>query len=250
MGDWFKEQALSGSLVLAIPVALIAGLVSFFSPCVIPLLPGYLAYTTGLSGADLASARRGRMLLGALLFVLGFGTVFVLMGGVFGALGGWLVEWQDTITLVFGALIIVLGLAFAGWIPFVQRDWRIHKIPAVGLAAAPMIGFLFGLGWTPCMGPTLGAIWTLSMSEATAARGAVLSAIYALGLGIPFILAALSYRRALGAMAVIRRHQPLITRLGGLMLIAVGLLLVTGWWDWAVTWLQGRLVELGTGSPV
>jgi cytochrome c-type biogenesis protein len=250
MAEWFQEQALSGSLLLAIPVALVAGLVSFFSPCVIPLLPGYLSYATGLSGADLGTARRGRMLAGSLLFVAGFTVVFVLLGLAAGTIGSWLVEWNDQLSLALGIVMILLGLAFAGWLPFFsQREWRIHQVPAVGLAAAPVIGFLFGLGWTPCLGPTLAAITSLSINEATATRGAVLSAVYALGLGIPFIAAALLYRRALGAFARVRRHQVWVMRLGGQMLIAVGVLLVTGWWGEMVTWLQVHLI-LGTETPV
>lgn len=243
MAEWFSTTAGSGSLALAIPVALVAGLVSFFSPCVIPLLPGYLSYATGLSGADLESARRGRMLAGSLLFVLGFSAVFVALGTLSGAIGSWLITWQREITVVLGALTIVLGLAFAGVVPWLQRDWRLHRVPAVGLAAAPLLGLLFGLGWTPCIGPTLGVITTLSINEATAGRGALLSACYAIGLGLPFILAGIAYRRALGAFGVIRRHQRWVTRAGGLMLVAVGVLLVTGWWADAVTWLQLRLIS-------
>lgn len=243
MGDWFQQTAASGSLALAVPVALIAGLVSFFSPCVIPLLPGYLSYATGLSGADLADARRGRMLAGSVLFVLGFATVFVAIGTAAGSLGSWLVVWQREITVVLGLLTIVLGLMFAGLVPGMQRDWRIHKVPAVGLAAAPLLGFLFGLGWSPCLGPTLAVITNLSIQEGTASRGALLSAVYALGLGLPFIGAALAYRKSLAVFSVIRRHQQWITRVGGLMLVLVGVLLVTGAWDWVVQWLQIRLVN-------
>ena len=242
MTDWFTSTASSGSLLLAIPVALIAGLVSFFSPCVVPLLPGYLSYATGLSGADLADAKRGRMLLGSLLFVLGFAAVFVAFGIVAGEIGQRLYDHQRQVTLVLGVITIILGLAFAGLIPGLQRDWRIHKVPAIGLAAAPLLGVVFGLGWTPCVGPTLGAITTLSMNEATPGRGALLSGVYALGLGLPFILAAVAYRRMLGAVAVIRRHQQWVTRIGGLMLVLVGVLLVTGWWDHLVTWLQLHLL--------
>lgn len=247
MADWFQQQASSGSLILAVPVALIAGLVSFFSPCVIPLLPGYLSYATGLSGADLANGvageRRGRMLLGSVLFVLGFSVVFVAIGALSGAVGAWLITWRHTLTLVLGILTIVLGLAFAGLVPALQRDWRVHSVPAVGLAAAPFLGFLFGLGWTPCIGPTLAAITSLSLNEATVGRGALLSGVYAVGLGLPFIVAGLAYRRALGAFAFVRRHQAWVTRAGGLMLVVVGILLVTGWWDQAVTWLQYHLVS-------
>jgi cytochrome c-type biogenesis protein len=246
VADWFQQQASSGSLVLAIPVALIAGLVSFFSPCVIPLLPGYLSYATGLSGADLEHARRGRMLAGALLFVLGFSAVYVLLGWVSGSIGGWLVEWRNQLEIVLGILTILLGLAFVGLVPFSQRDWRVHQVPAVGLAAAPLLGFLFGVGWTPCIGPTLAAITNLSLNEATAGRGALLSGVYCLGLGVPFIVAAVAYRRALGAFAVVRRHQQWVTRIGGAMLVLVGLALVTGFWDQAVSWLQIHLVNNST----
>jgi cytochrome c-type biogenesis protein len=231
LGSWFRDTALDGSLLLAVPVALAAGLVSFFSPCVVPLLPGYLSYTTGLSGADLASARRGRMLAGSLLFVLGFSFVFVSFGALFGAVGDWLWAYQRQITLVLGALTILVGIAFLGAVPWLQRDFRVHRVPAVGLAAAPLLGVLFGLGWTPCIGPTLSAITTLAVNEGSAERGALLSFVYCLGLGLPFVVAALAYRRMLGAIGWVRRHQQWVTRLGGLMLIAVGVLLVTGWWD-------------------
>ncbi len=247
MGEWFQEQALAGSLPLAIPVAIIAGLVSFFSPCVIPLLPGYLSFATGLSGADLASgaasSHRGRMLLGSVLFVLGFAVVFVSLGALSGALGSWLVEWRRTITVVLGLLTIVLGLAFAGVLPLLRREWRMHSVPAVGLGAAPLLGFLFGLGWTPCIGPTLAAITTLSFNEATVSRSALLAGFYALGLGLPFILAGLAYQRALGALGFVRRHQALVMRVGGGMLVLVGVLLVSGFWDQAVTWVQYHLVS-------
>lgn len=231
LGSWFRDTALDGSLLLAMPVALVAGLVSFFSPCVVPLLPGYLSYTTGLSGADLESARRGRMLAGSLLFVLGFSFVFVSYGALFGAVGDWLWTYQREITVGLGLLTILLGIAFLGAVPWLQRDVRFHKVPAVGLAAAPLLGVLFGLGWAPCIGPTLSAITTLALNEGSAGRGALLSFVYCLGLGMPFIAAALAYRRMLGAIGWVRRHQQWITRVGGLMLIAVGVLLVTGWWD-------------------
>ena len=243
MGEWFSTAAGAGSLALAIPVALVAGLVSFFSPCVIPLLPGYLSYATGLSGADLEHAHRGRMFAGSLLFVLGFATVFVALGTLSGALGSWLITWQREITLVLGSVTILLGLAFAGVVPWLQRDVRIHRVPAVGLGAAPLLGLLFGLGWTPCIGPTLAVILNLSINEATAGRGALLSAVYALGLGLPFIAAGLAYHRMLGAFAFVRRHQQWVTRAGGLMLVLVGILLVTGWWAEMVTWLQIRLIS-------
>lgn len=248
MGEWFQQQALSGSLVLAIPVAVLAGLVSFFSPCVVPLLPGYLSYATGLSGADLMDAevtrrRRLRMLTGSVLFVSGFTVVFVLLGLASGAAGAWLYEYRRQLTIVLGVISIGLGLAFLGLVPFAQREWRIHAVPAVGLAAAPLLGFLFGLGWVPCIGPTLGVIYSLGMSEGTAGRGALLSGFYALGLGLPFIVAGVAFERMLGAVRWVRRHQQWVTRLGGLMLIAVGVMLLTGWWDQLTTWIQINLVS-------
>lgn len=239
VGDWFASTALSGSLLLAVPVALVAGLVSFFSPCVVPLLPGYLSYATGLSGADLESARRGRMVLGSSLFVLGFSAVFIAMGTLSGALGSWLWEYSRQISVVLGVVTILVGIAFLGLVPWLQRDVRIHKVPAVGLAAAPMLGVLFGLGWTPCIGPTLAAVQSLALHEGTAGRGALLSLAYSLGLGLPFVLAALAFRRMLGAVRFVRRHQVWVTRAGGVMLILVGVLLVSGVWDMWVSYLRG-----------
>jgi cytochrome c-type biogenesis protein len=231
VGSWFQSTVLSGSLLLALPVAVVAGAVSFFSPCVVPLLPGYLSYATGLSGVDLENARRGRMVLGSTLFVLGFSLVFVMYGAIFGSVGDWLVVYQRQIEVVLGLLTILLGVAFVGLVPMLQRDVRVHRVPAVGLAAAPMLGALFALGWTPCIGPTLSAVNVLAVQEGTAVRGAVLGLAYSLGLGIPFLLAGLAFRRMLGAVRWVRRHQAWVTRLGGAMLIMVGLLLVTGLWD-------------------
>lgn len=250
MGEWFTEQAAAGSLGLAVPVALIAGLVSFFSPCVLPLLPGYLSYATGLSGADLASGeagrRRGRMVLGSLLFVLGFAVVFVFAGTAFGGFAGRFQRWEDTITLVLGFLLIVLGLVFAGVVPWLQRDFRMHRIPAVGLGAAPLIGAMFAIGWTPCIGPTFGVILNLTYADgATAARGGLLALCYALGLGLPFVLVAVFYNRTIGALRWVRRHQVVVMRTGGFFLVLIGLLMVTGWWDHVVQWAQLRTVDFG-----
>src|ERR1044072_6418640 len=233
MGEWFSSTVLQGSLLLAVPVALVAGAVSFFSPCVVPLLPGYVSYMTGLSGADLEAARgnRGKLLLGSVLFVLGFSLVFLTFGMVFGALGSWFAEYQDTITRVMGVVTIVLALAFVGWIPLLERDVRVHRVPAVGVAAAPLPGVIFGLGWTPCIGRTLSAVLSLSLTEGSAMRGTLLAFVYSLGLGLPFILAALAFRKVIGAVGWVRRHQAWVTRAGGVMLVVVGLLLVTGGWD-------------------
>ena len=249
MAEWFHQQASSGSLVLAVPVALIAGLVSFFSPCVIPLLPGYLSYATGLTGADLASGaageRRGRMLLGSVLFVLGFSVVFVALGTAVGrarCLAGHLAT--DALSLVLGVLTILLGLAFAGFIPLLQREWRIHAVPAVGLAAAPAPRLPVRPRLDALHRPHAGRDHH-ALDQRGDRRRAVRCCprVYALGLGIPFIVAGLAYRRALGAFGFVRRHQVWVTRLGGLMLVAVGVLLVTGWWDQAVTWIQIHLVS-------
>jgi cytochrome c-type biogenesis protein len=249
MGDWFETQAAVGSLAVAVPVALVAGLVSFFSPCVIPLLPGYLSYATGLSGADLAAGEagrhRGRMLAGSLLFVLGFAVVFVFAGTFFGGLAGELQQWQDTVTIVLGVALVLLGLVFAGVVPWLQREWRIHKVPAVGLVAAPLIGALFAIGWTPCIGPTFAVIINLTYDDGTAARGGLLALCYALGLGIPFVIAAVAYERTLGGLRWVRRHQVWVMRVGGFLLVAVGLLMVTGWWDHFVQWAQLQVVGFG-----
>jgi cytochrome c-type biogenesis protein len=244
---WFQNTADHGTLLLAVPVALVAGLVSFFSPCVVPLLPGYLSYATGLSGADLESAKRGRMLAGSLLFVLGFSVIFVCYGALAGGIGGWLFTYQRTITIVLGGLTILLGIAFVGAVPWLQRDLRVHRVPAVGLAAAPFLGALFGLGWTPCIGPTLGAILNLAMNDGSSSRGALLAFVYCLGLGLPFVVAALAYRRMLGSIRWVRRHQRWVTWAGGLMLIAVGLLLVTGWWDTLINDMRGSITGFRSG---
>ena len=245
MTDWIHHTAYDGSLLLALPLAVVAGLVSFFSPCVIPLLPGYLSYATGLSGADLAEGRggRGRMLAGAVLFVLGFSVVFVLLGVAAGTVGDWFIEYDRQLQVVLGVISIALGLAFMGLVPWLQRDVRVHRVPAVGLAAAPLLGILFAVGWTPCIGPTLAVMLNLAGNEGTASRGGLLLAFYCVGLGLPFIVFALLWRRALGTMAFIRRHIRWVTRLGGVKFVLSGLALLTGWWDWAVPCRQIRLVD-------
>ena len=212
-------------MALALPVALLAGLVSFFSPCVVPLLPGYLSYATGLGAAEvIEGGRRGRMLAGTSLFVLGLAVVFVTTGVVAGSVGQALYAYSWVITRIIGVVIIALGLIFAGVLPLGRREWRVSWVPKAGVAAAPLLGVAFGLGWSPCIGPTLAVITGLAFAEGTAARGAFLSAVYAVGLGLPFIAAGLAYEKALSAIGWVRRHQVAVMRTGGLMLVGVGVL--------------------------
>ncbi len=245
IGSWFAGTALDGSLVLAIPIALIAGGVSFFSPCVLPLLPGYLSYVTGLSAADIVeggrTGLRSRMVTGTVLFIAGFTFVFVSVSTAIGQVGYLLLAHAESITRVLGIMTIVVGLAFAGVVPWLQRDVRVHTVPAVGLSAAPLLGVLFAVGWTPCIGPTLAAVLTLSLNEASASRGAVLATAYSLGLGLPFVVAAVAYRRTLTAVAWVRRHQLAVMRLGGGMLVVVGVLLLTGIWAHLIAWVQTQV---------
>src|ERR687893_1501272 len=239
LAGW-AEAAVGGSMVVAVPVAMLAGLVSFFSPCVVPLLPGYLSYATGLGAAEVVegSSRRGRMLAGASLFVLGFAVIFVATGVVAGSAGRAFNEYRPVITRVLGVVVILLGLIFAGVLRVGQRDLRLHRIPAVGVAAAPLVGVVFALGWTPCLSPTLGVVVNLGFNEGTALRGGLLGFAYALGLGIPFVVAGLAFTRMARAVEVLRRRQLLIMRIGGVLLVGVGLLLVTGVWDWVTASLR------------
>ena len=228
----------SGSLLFAFPVAFAAGLIAFLSPCVLPLAPGYVSYMTGLTGAELADGRKSRMLLGSVLFVLGFSVVFVSFGAFFGGVGSILLQYQDVITRVLGVAVIIMGLAFMGLIPGLQREWRIHRLPNWGVAGAPILGVLFGLGWTPCIGPTLAAVQTLAFTEASALRGALLSFVYCLGLGLPFVLLAVLFSRTARALGWVKGHYLLVMRIGGAMLVIVGVLLVTGAWTDFTIWLR------------
>jgi cytochrome c-type biogenesis protein len=260
IADTFVATVTDGSLLLAVPVAAVAGLVSFLSPCVLPLVPGYLSFVTGLSGEQLAEAqrsrpaegdtlvrttststpvRRRRVLAGSVLFVAGFSAVFVTSGALFGSLGSVLAGHQDVVDVVLGLLTILLGLAFLGLVPGLQREVRLHRLPSPGLAGAPLLGVLFGVGWTPCLGPTLAAVQTLAYREASAGRGALLTAAYCAGLGIPFVLTGLAFSRALGAFAVVKRHYAVVMRVGGGLLVVVGLLLVSGLWGSFIADLRG-----------
>lgn len=252
----FQQAVLDGPLAVAALVALLAGVVSFLSPCVLPLVPGYLSYVTGLTGPDVSvdttssdastgasigpgggvatavrSASKVRTFAGASLFVLGFSVVFVSYGALFGGLGRALFVHQRLIERILGAVTILLGLAFIGLIPGLQRELRIHRLPSAGLLGAPLLGVVFGLGWTPCVGPTLGAVESLAFTSASAGKGAFLSAVYCIGLGVPFVLAAFGFRWLVGTFAAIRRHAVWVTRIGGVLLVVLGVLLVGGWWD-------------------
>ncbi|MGW1889231.1 cytochrome c biogenesis CcdA family protein [Streptomyces sp. NPDC002004] len=234
-----NETVYSGALLVALPIAVLGGLVSFFSPCVLPLVPGYLSYVTGVSGTDLAEARRGRMVAGAALFVLGFTAVFVSGGALFGYFGSTLQEYRDTLSKVLGVLMVLMGLFFMGLLPWLtQREFRFHTRPVAGLAGAPVLGALFGVGWTPCLGPTLTSVNALAWEQASAARGSLLAVAYCIGLGLPFVLAAVAFRKALGAFGWVKRHYAWVMRIGGGMMIVIGLLLLTGVWNSIVQDMQ------------
>jgi cytochrome c-type biogenesis protein len=235
----------SGALPLAVLVALAAGLVSFASPCVLPLVPGFLGYVTGLSGVTLERQARGRLMLGALLFVLGFSAVFIAVAVTVSAAGALLKEHQSLLMRLGGVIVILMGLVFLGIGSqrTVQPRWR----PAAGLAGAPLLGMVFGLGWAPCTGPTFGAIIALSTAlsgdQDAMARGVGLATAYSAGLGLPFLLIAGGYSRAGRASRWLREHHRGIQVTGGVLLLVVGFLLVTGLWEVVTTTMQARLVD-------
>ncbi len=239
LGAWFA-QALGGSMLIAIPVAVVAGLASFFSPCVVPLVPGYLSYASGIGAADIAGGRasRRRMLLGTSLFVLGIAAVFVSTGALFGRLGATLLSHQRLVSTIAGVVAIVMGLAFAGLLPIFSRTLKPAWAPRIGLAAAPLLGIAFAVGWTPCIGPTLSVVLTLAFNEATAARGALLAFFYSLGLGLPFVVLGVAFVRLAGALRWVKTHQRALMRVGGIVMVLVGAALVTGVWDSAMAGLR------------
>ncbi|MFS0706344.1 cytochrome c biogenesis CcdA family protein [Cellulomonas sp. 179-A 9B4 NHS] len=300
----------SGSLLLAVPVALLAGVVAFASPCVLPLVPGYLGLLGGLAGAPGGSAgdrrsralgavdatdvvtlgrgagapavptptvpppvaaapavaavpvaaaaaddvddrvARSRVLLGVTLFVAGFSLVFVAFGALAGSLGALLWQWQEPVSRVLGAVTVVMGLAFLGLVPFAQGERRLRLAPRAGLWGAPLLGVAFGIGWTPCIGPTLAAILTLSLTGGSAGRGALLAAVFCVGLGLPFVLVALGLQRSDRLLGRLRRHRLAVRRVGGGVLVVLGLALVTGVWGTWSAWLQGVLTGADPFVPV
>jgi cytochrome c-type biogenesis protein len=235
------ETVSGGSLLLAVPLALLAGFVSFASPCVLPLVPGYVGVVTGVTGAELeepAAPKHSRILAGVGLFVLGFSAVFISYGALLGFAGEVLLEYQEPIQRVLGVVIIVLGIGFMGAFPWLQREVRWHVSPTLGIWTAPVLGVLFGLGWTPCIGPTLAAVQALVFTEGSALRGAMLSLAYCIGLGVPFLIIALAFRRMAGTVKWLRQHSLWVLRFGGVTLILIGVLLVTGLWNEVSVWMR------------
>lgn len=224
MKGLFVDQIMGGALLIAFPISIIAGLISFLSPCVLPLVPGYLSYAAGMSKS------RGRVLAGSLLFILGFSVLFISYGALFGGLGSKILDHQGVITRVLGVFTIALGLIFMGRFPMMPIYKP--KISTVGgLVGAPLLGFLFGVGWTPCIGPALAAVETLAFEQASAWRGAFLSLGYCIGLGIPFILSGLFLDRSAKLRRFIAQRGNIITNVGGILMILIGLLQVFGFWN-------------------
>lgn len=215
------------------PIALLAGLVTFLSPCVLPLVPGYLGYVSG------AAQTKARLVLGAILFVLGFTVVFVSLGVLAGSAGLLFLANSFWVQFVLGLFVVIFGLAMVGQFSFLQRSVKIPFSPKVGLAGAPLLGVVFAVGWTPCIGPTLAAVLTLASTTGDPVRGGILATVYSLGIGLPFVLIALGMRWAVTSVDFVRKHLRAFNLFGGGMLILIGVLLMTGIWGQFLIWMQG-----------
>ncbi|GAA1585142.1 cytochrome c biogenesis CcdA family protein [Leucobacter aridicollis] len=244
-----QEIIADGQLLVASAIAVAAGLVSFLSPCVLPLIPGYLAYVSGVAGTPSANAanpkaaskrERNRMVLGSILFVLGFAVVFVILLTLSGAVGAstWYLDWQDVILRVMGVVVIIMGLVFMGAFAKFQRTTRLKVSPKIGLAGAPLLGIVFAIGWAPCLGPTIGTVSLLAMQQGSIGRAALLALLYSLGLGIPFVLAAFGFGWMTQTMTFFKRHIRTVNIVGGVILIILGVLMVTGLWGLIMSELQ------------
>jgi cytochrome c-type biogenesis protein len=226
------EIVLSGSMLLALPIALLAGVITFLSPCVLPLVPGYLGYVAG------SAAPRSRVIAGSLLFVLGFTTVFVLLGALAGTAGLLFLSQNTWVQVVLGALVVIFGLAMIGQFKFLQQSIKLPVSPKLGLAGAPLLGVVFALGWTPCIGPTLSAVLVLASDSGDPVRGAILATVYSLGIGIPFVLIAAGFNWATKSVGFVKRHIRGFNLFGGGMLVLSGVLLMTGIWGRFIAWIQ------------
>jgi cytochrome c-type biogenesis protein len=236
MIDFFVDQLLGGFLLVAFPIAVLAGLISFVSPCVLPLVPGYLSFAAGYSKA------KGRVFLGSILFVLGFSVLFISYGALFGGIGSRISTNEETITRILGVITILLGLIFMGRFPM-MRTFSPKISTNGGLIGAPLLGFLFGIGWTPCIGPALATVQTLAFQESSAARGAILSFGYCIGLGAPFIASGLYLDKSARLRQFLTKRGDLISKIGGALLILIGIAQLLGFWTDLMISLRSMITE-------
>ena len=242
----FATAVTSGPLIVAAAAAALVGMLGFLSPCVLPLVPGYLSYVTGLSGASTTPSTR-RTIGGAVLFVSGFTAVFVTSGALLGQVGQTIAADRLLFERIAGTITILMGLVFLGRLRPLQRTIKIQRLPKAGLAGAPLVGAAFGFAWTPCLTPTVSAVYSLAISQDTAGRGALLGLAYCLGLGVPFVLVAAGFGWLNSALAFLRRHQRVIGALGGAVLLVMGVLLVSGVWD---HWMNVLRATVGPNTGV